>query len=90
MKVVHLCTQDFGGAGKAAYRLHKGLQSIDIDSVLLVLDKKSGDPSVKVIPEIQNSLTYCENPITIIQPEWHNAGDNGLKHLKNFLTDLQA
>jgi glycosyltransferase involved in cell wall biosynthesis len=50
LKVVHLCTQDFGGAGKAAYRLHKGLQTIGVDSTMLVLNKRSGDSSVKVLP----------------------------------------
>jgi glycosyltransferase involved in cell wall biosynthesis len=49
-KVVQLCMQDFGGAGKAAYRLNKGLQSIGVDSTMLVLNKKSGDPSVKILP----------------------------------------
>jgi GT2 family glycosyltransferase/Flp pilus assembly protein TadD/glycosyltransferase involved in cell wall biosynthesis len=49
-QVVHLCTQDFGGAGKAAYRLHKGLQQIGVASRMLVMNKKSGDPSVKVFP----------------------------------------
>ena len=49
-KVVHLCMQDFGGAGKAAYRLHKGLQTIGVDSTMLVLNKRSGDSSVKVLP----------------------------------------
>ena len=58
MKVVHLSTQDFGGAGKAAYRLHKGLQAIGVDSTFIVLDKKSGDPSVKVIPDFELKFTY--------------------------------
>ena len=62
IKVVHLCTQDFGGAGKAAYRLHKGLQAIGVDSIFIVLDKHSGDPSVKVIPDYdQRNLTYCDS-----------------------------
>jgi polysaccharide pyruvyl transferase WcaK-like protein len=50
MSVVHLCSQDFGGAGKAAYRLHKGLQTIGVNSTMLVLNKRSGDSSVKVLP----------------------------------------
>ena len=60
MKIVHLSTQDFGGAGKAAYRLHKGFQMIGIDSILVVMDKQSGDPSVKVIPDYKlTSVSYC-------------------------------
>lgn len=50
IKVVHLSFQDSGGAGKAAYRLHKGLESIGFDSKMIVLNKKSRDPSVKVLP----------------------------------------
>ncbi len=50
LKVVHLCMQDFGGAGKAAHRLHTGLRAVNVDSTMIVLNKKSGDPSVKVLP----------------------------------------
>ena len=69
--VVHLCVQDFGGAGKAAYRLHKGLQQIGMDSTMLVMNKSSGDPSVKVLPskffgKSQQSLDLS----THISPLW--------------------
>jgi len=40
LKVVHLCSLDYGGAGKAAYRLHKGLQSIGIQSTMLVMERQ--------------------------------------------------
>ncbi|HEB87031.1 MAG TPA: glycosyltransferase [Gammaproteobacteria bacterium] len=37
MKVLHVCTEaQLGGAGIAAYRLHKGLRSLNIDSMMLV------------------------------------------------------
>ncbi|MCU7495313.1 MAG: glycosyltransferase [Ignavibacteria bacterium] len=63
MKVVHICAADAGGAGKAAYRLHKGLTSLGIDSCLLVADKTSGDESVKVIPEDSLSVPqYSPSP----------------------------
>lgn len=40
MKVVHICTSDFdGGAAKAAYRLHKALLEMGIDSKMLVKNK---------------------------------------------------
>jgi glycosyltransferase involved in cell wall biosynthesis len=62
IKVVHLCSQDFGGAGKAAYRLHKGLQSIGVDSTMLVLNKRSGDPSVKVLPtDYSGGIVTCSD-----------------------------
>ena len=50
LRVVHLCVQDFGGAGKAAYRLHKALQDSGVHSTMLVLNKRSRDPLVRVIP----------------------------------------
>ena len=65
LKVVHLCSQDFGGAGKAAYRLHKGLQSIGVNSIFITVNKQSGDPSVKVIPDkTSKEVKECINPAT--------------------------
>ena len=47
MKITHLSTYDlFGGAARAAYRIHQGLLSVGIDSKFLVQRKTSDDPSV--------------------------------------------
>ena len=47
MKVLHLNTSDIsGGAARAAYRLHKGLVNIGLDSQMLVQDKTSDDRNV--------------------------------------------
>ncbi len=46
MKVLQLCGKDFWGAGRAAYRLHKGLQEVDVDSSMWVGAKRSSDDSV--------------------------------------------
>lgn len=47
MKIIHISTYDlFGGAARAAYRIHKGLQSIGIDTTFLVQKRTSEDPSV--------------------------------------------
>ncbi len=47
MKVLHLNTYDIvGGAARAAYRLHKGLQQIGVQSQMLVQTKTSDDYSV--------------------------------------------
>ncbi len=47
MKILHLSTQDTGGgAARAAYRLHKGLQDIGLDSQMLVQEKLSHDKTV--------------------------------------------
>jgi glycosyltransferase involved in cell wall biosynthesis len=48
MKVIHISTSDIaGGAARAAYRLHRSLLQIDIDSSMQVASKSSGDPRVK-------------------------------------------
>ena len=47
MKIVHVNTQDcVGGAARAAYRLHDGLQRLGQDSRMFVVTKVSQDPAV--------------------------------------------
>ena len=47
MRVVHINTFDcHGGAARAAYRLHTGLQKIGVQSRMFVADKRSHDDSV--------------------------------------------
>ncbi len=47
MKVLHLSTNDiFGGAARAAFRLHHGLLESGVDSRMFVQTKYSGDSSV--------------------------------------------
>ena len=65
LKVVHLCTYDFGGAGTAAYRLHKGLQSAGITSTMLVLEKKTKDPSIKVLVDSPSGKYVASSDICI-------------------------
>ncbi len=85
MKVVVLNNSDSeGGAARAAYRLHQGLQGIGVSSQMLVKNKKSGDPNVilsqngiankfdKIISTISNSplrLYPKRNPV-IFSPQW--------------------
>ncbi|MCX6150718.1 MAG: radical SAM protein [Ignavibacteriales bacterium] len=49
LNIVHLSSLDNGGAGKAAYRLNKGLQARGFNSTLLVLNKSLIDESIKTI-----------------------------------------
>ena len=46
MKVVHFTNNDFDGAGKAVYRLHKGMLADGIESSVLVYRKTCDDDSV--------------------------------------------
>ncbi|MBJ6751681.1 glycosyltransferase [Geomonas anaerohicana] len=50
IKVVHLSHTNFGGAGKAAYRLHQALCLSGVDSTMIVLNRKGDDPTVRAIP----------------------------------------
>lgn len=50
MKIAHLSSLDFHGAGKAAYRLHKGLQSIGATSRMWVMAKGTSEESVFELP----------------------------------------
>ena len=87
-KVVHLCTHDFGGAGNAAYRLHKGLQKIHIDSTMLVLNKQSHDPSVKIIPDAfptdrivcDTESTYSSKLYAMQKERWEKLLSNYPQH----------
>jgi glycosyltransferase involved in cell wall biosynthesis len=47
MKIVALNETDIrGGAARASYRLHQGLQTLGVDSLLLVREKLTQDPTV--------------------------------------------
>ncbi len=77
MKVVHLCTQDNGGAGNAAYRLNIALISAGIDSKLIVLTKTKEDNSVYAIPDnysetksLINATTYTSQYFLDIWGKW--------------------
>lgn len=85
MKVVLINTSDIeGGAARAAYRLHQGLQGIGVSSQMLVKNKKSGAPNViwsqngignkfdKIISTISNSplRLYPERNRGIFSPQW--------------------
>jgi glycosyltransferase involved in cell wall biosynthesis len=57
MKVLHLSTSDIkGGAARATYRLHQGLQQAGVESALLVQEKSSDDPRA-IAPQLR--LAQC-------------------------------
>ncbi len=60
MKILHICTQDNGGAGIATLRLHKGLLNLKIDSKMLIL--KSNSVS-KELYSLFNDLTKFQRII---------------------------
>jgi len=57
MKVLHLSTSDLeSGAGRAAFRVHQGLQNTGIVSQMLVRAKDSSDPQVIAEKSIRTKL----------------------------------
>jgi glycosyltransferase involved in cell wall biosynthesis len=60
MKILHLSTNDQGGAGRAAYRLHQGLLELGIHSAMLVQTKSSDDRTVsgpeRILPRVVAEL----------------------------------
>lgn len=65
MKILHLVSQDSGGAGRAALRLHQSLLHRHIDSIVLVQQKTTDKPAVyrlaktnfqKIIEKIRPAL----------------------------------
>lgn len=56
MKILHICTMDWGGAGKAALRLHLGLKSIGVESKMLVLHHKSSDSDVMQFKQYNSNI----------------------------------
>lgn len=50
LKVLSVCTSDTaGGAARAAFRIHKGVRELGVESQMFVKDKRSGDDSVKAL-----------------------------------------
>jgi glycosyltransferase involved in cell wall biosynthesis len=57
MKILHLSTSDIdNGGARAAYRLHKGLQSLGCDSQMLVRAKFSSDETVTAEKSVLTKL----------------------------------
>ena len=46
MKVLHISTYDYGGAGLAAWRIHSAMRSANLESMMLVKEKHSDDENV--------------------------------------------
>ena len=101
MKILHLNTFDIeGGAARAAWRLHLGLQELGTDSRMLVQTKTSGDETVyerdtelarrlgKIRPllEILPTLPYRGRPPTHWATEWMPT--RIIKQIENIQPDI--
>ncbi len=80
MKILHLSTSDIdGGGARAAYRLHQGLKSQEVDSNILVRAKESTDRSVisekslltKMGPLLSGfPLKFYPKPSSMFSSQW--------------------
>lgn len=84
MKVIHLSQTDGGaGAGRAAYRIHSSLLAMNVESTMLVSEKRTSDPSVFSVAdgslgrlrsranqylEVKNSRYIARDPSVFISP----------------------
>lgn len=66
MKVLSVCTSDiYGGAARAAYRIHQGVRTLGVESHMFVKNKGTNDPNVHALSEfvpnnpIYNALDLC-------------------------------
>ncbi len=75
MKILIVNTTDTeGGAARAAYRLHQGLQGIGLISQMLVQDRRSNDPNVmvahpKLTAEIGKLRSTLNKVPTLLYPQ---------------------
>lgn len=65
-KILHLSTYDFGGAGKAAYRLHCSLRSAGFKSKMAILKKKEHDDDVVEIANVSSTSRI----LSILSKAW--------------------
>ena len=88
MKVLHLSTSDLeGGAARAAYRLHQGLQIIGVDSQMLVRAKDSLDETVIAKQDILTKLGPIANGLPL---KLYNKRDQGMFSSQWFLDTIIA
>ncbi|MBF0520424.1 MAG: glycosyltransferase family 4 protein [Nitrospirae bacterium] len=58
MRVVHISTADnIGGSGRSAYKIHKGLEALGVESKMLVGYKSCADDTVEKISDGINALS---------------------------------
>lgn len=94
IKVLSVSTLLYGGAGRAAYRIHQGVRSLGVDSCMFVMEKYGNDPNMVSLEEfIPSNLLYKAFDWT------RNKFKNKLQHLcwsrypereKVYLSDLRA
>ncbi len=60
MRIVHLVTQDNGGAGRACVRLHKALLEHNVDSIILTQNKTTDTPQIRQIAQTKLQKAFAK------------------------------
>jgi glycosyltransferase involved in cell wall biosynthesis len=77
LKIIHFSTHDIGGAGIAAYRFHKNLQSYGATSRMIVSKKNTIDSSVIELPKTKlnqfvfDKLSYLDNKLDCFDKKYY-------------------
>lgn len=84
LRIVHVGLDDiWGGAGRAAYKLHNGLRRLGHESSMFVANKRSGDPTIRAFepPTDPQSQREHERRKERIEGDFALYGDSRPKHL---------
>jgi glycosyltransferase involved in cell wall biosynthesis len=92
MKVLLVSTYDnANGSGKAAYRLHQGLQQIGIDSHMLVQGKSTGDKAVMAPrSKLAQGWAIARESIDALPLKWHRQRERTVYSLQCFPDQISA
>lgn len=75
--ILHISTSDSGGAGLVAYKFHKAIENMGINSKMLVMEKSTDDESViqvetnKLIYKINSKKRKLEEKIGLINSKYY-------------------
>lgn len=84
MKIVHITTMDFGGAGLAVLRIHEALLSLGVNSKVLVLTKiNNSEQVVSFLPKSKNKYVQgLFNRIERIKRRWWESRNPVVRQIK--------
>lgn len=95
LKILSVCTSDtYGGAARAAYRIHKGVRELGVDSCMFVKEKHSSDDYVldlkSIVPDnvFYKAFDWTRNKIKnkLQHYRWNRYPDRE----KIYMSDLRA
>lgn len=67
MKVVTLSTKDsFGGAARVAFRLHEEINNLGVENLLLVNNKRTDSPTVRLASDFHDPLGHIEGKMMLL------------------------